>query len=286
MGMVVDIGMLVILMGLGAAALPLILRFMQDHRLTAVNYDQVTIPVGLGLLIWLLHLLQLLLVVGFGAVLGDSSGIQSTVELYFAAVSVVFFAGWLDDTVGDRSVKGWKGHWRKWRVDKVVTTALLKAGGTGCAALLAVYLLADAGKLSLGGAVLQVLLLVLMTNAFNLLDLRPGRAIKTFIVVCTILAIFAAGTSVAVELLLLPSVAGAFVLLPGDLRARHMLGDAGANVLGFSAGCGLIGVAPEWVQAVMVVLLFALHWYAEKHSISTWIDEHRWMSWLDRWGRA
>ncbi len=265
----------------GLMILPVLLRFMRDHRLTAPNYAQIHIPTGLGCFVWLLHIVQLVLLEVFGAAAGVTSAIQAAYAPYFAAVSIVFVAGWLDDTVGDRTVKGWKGHWRKWRADKALTTGWLKAAGTGCAAIIAV---AAAGPASIWLGLLQVVLLLLMTNAFNLLDLRPGRSIKMFILLCAGLAVvMPAGVSL---LLLLPSVVAALVLLPGDLKARHMLGDAGANVLGFAAGFGLMGCSPIWVQAAAVLVLLGLHNYAEKRSISAWIDAHRLLSWLDRLGRT
>jgi hypothetical protein len=267
--------MAIILVGAGLAVLPILLRFMLEHRLTDLNYKQITIPTGLGCFIWLLHIIQLVLLEGAGTVMGVELAVRTAYAPYFAAISIVFVAGWLDDTVGDRTVKGWKGHWRKWRQDRTFTTGWLKAGGTGCAALVAV---ASIGSASLWLASLQVALLLLMTNALNLLDL------KSFLVLCAALVLFV--PSGLPLWLLLPSVVGAIVLLPGDLQARHMLGDAGANMLGFAAGFGLIGCAPVWVLALTVGLLLGLHKFAEKRSISAWIDAHRLLNWLDRLGRA
>ena len=76
--------------------------------------------------------------------------------------------------------------------------------------------------------------IVLCTNVFNLLDLRPGRAIKVFVVLGAALtaasgevrALWALGLFAAPAL-----VAGAY-----DLRERAMLGDTGANLLGAVGG--------------------------------------------------
>ena len=58
-------------------------------------------------------------------------------------------------------------------------TGMLKAAGSlGLALLTMDYV--DAG-LSIGRWLLAAAVLVLATNAFNLLDLRPGRAIKVFV---------------------------------------------------------------------------------------------------------
>ena len=57
------------------------------------------------------------------------------------------------------------------------STGALKAAGSLGLALLAM----DFAGLSIGRWLLAAAVLVLATNAFNLLDLRPGRAIKVFV---------------------------------------------------------------------------------------------------------
>ncbi|WP_127588718.1 hypothetical protein [Paenibacillus koleovorans] len=298
-----------LLLGAGGAALPAVLRFMATHRLTAPNYAQIPIPTGLGLFVWLLHIALLALL---AAVNSQASAPAAPRELlaaytpYAAAISLVFVVGWLDDTVGDRQVKGLRGHWAKWRRDGTVTTGLLKVAGITAAALIATATVTTAPlaspsppassglSASLAGAgttLLQAALVALTANAFNLLDLRPGRALKLFLALTAALLLAAlllpAATFLGVPLvLLLPSVAAALLLLPGDLRARHMLGDAGANALGFAAGMAMTAILPGYGQGMAVVALLGLHYYAEKRSISGWIERHRLARWFDRLGRA
>lgn len=335
-------GMFTALLGMGVWLLPYVTRFLLEHGLTALNYEDIGIPTGSGLLLVLLHAIWLLLVwvlvwmlvglSGIGATAGQEAAdaLRQAMQLrldaasYVAAVLIVGGVGWLDDTVGDRKVKGWRGHWRRWKQDHVLTTGAIKAAGTGLAAVLAVLARAGGGPsagleptphagtvtamqgmlgvgASLGVTSLQVLLLLLMTNALNLLDLRPGRCLKAFLSIAAILFIAGVSAGAAGDRLGLPSVpsvpfmpllalvpaaAGALVLLPGDLGARHMLGDTGAGVLGFAAGYAVLGCAPIWMQAGAVVLLLALHAYAETRSISAWIEKHRLTRLLDRWGRA
>ncbi|MCQ6349962.1 hypothetical protein NPL98_28810, partial [Bacillus cereus] len=71
-------------------------------------------------------------------------------------------------------------------------------------------------------------------NLANLLDLRPGRALKVVLPPAALLVLAAGeaerprrGGTLALAALL-PGLAA----LPADLRERGMLGDAGANVLG------------------------------------------------------
>ena len=81
-------------------------------------------------------------------------------------------------------------------------------------------------------------MLVLATNVFNLLDLRPGRAIKAFVLLGAGLTLGSldARPLWSLGLFAAPAlVAGLY-----DLRERAMLGDTGANLLGALAGLWLV----------------------------------------------
>jgi UDP-N-acetylmuramyl pentapeptide phosphotransferase/UDP-N-acetylglucosamine-1-phosphate transferase len=68
----------------------------------------------------------------------------------------------------------------------------------------------------------------------NLLDLRPGRAIKGFLIFLFLIAILGLGD---IDWLLLAPLLGAVLYyLLIDLRAGAMMGDAGSNVLGLTLG--------------------------------------------------
>ena len=73
-------------------------------------------------------------------------------------------------------------------------------------------------------------MLVLATNLFNLLDLRPGRSVKAFVLLGIGLTL---GTSDAHPLAALGLFAGpVLVVALYDLRERAMLGDTGSNLIG------------------------------------------------------
>ncbi|SDO08506.1 hypothetical protein SAMN04487897_10827 [Paenibacillus sp. yr247] len=65
-----------------------------------------------------------------------------------------------------------------------------------------------------------------------------------------------------------------------------MLGDAGANLLGFTLGYGVIMILPWEAQILIVVILSYLHKYAEVSSITQMIERNRFLNWLDRLGRT
>ncbi len=158
---------------------------------------------------------------------------------------------------------------------------MLKAAGSlGLALLTMDYV--DAG-LSIGRWLLAAAVLVLATNAFNLLDLRPGRAIKVFV-------LLAAGLTIGVRELRPLWTLGLFVgpaLIAGayDLRERAMLGDTGANLLGALAGLWLVLSLSETGQLISLALLAILTVYGELRSISELVSRVPLLRGLDSWGR-
>ena len=95
-------------------------------------------------------------------------------------------------------------------------------------------------------------------NLLNLLDLRPGRALK-------------AGAAAALLLGQPGPGAAAVALLPDDLHERTMLGDAGANGLGALLGLAVLRRAPQR-RGVALAVLVALTAASEVVSYSRVID--------------
>jgi UDP-GlcNAc:undecaprenyl-phosphate GlcNAc-1-phosphate transferase len=150
------------------------------------------------------------------------------VLLVLFLVGVVFFAllGLLDDLLGSRENRGLKGHFGALLNGKL-TTGALKALGGGAGALLISFI-------SLPGRpwweiLTAALLMALAANTINLVDLRPGRAIKVFYLwFLILLAVFQDKLPLV---LIAPLAGGLLACAPADLKARAMLGDTGANLL-------------------------------------------------------
>ena len=89
----------------------------------------------------------------------------------------VAFLGFLDDSLGQGTQadapRGWRGHARALREGRLSTGAIKAIG----ALALAAYVVSGRGLESFE-YLADVALLILATNLFNLLDLRPGRAEK------------------------------------------------------------------------------------------------------------
>jgi hypothetical protein len=84
----------------------------------------------------------------------------------------------------------------------------------------------------------------------------------------------------------LAAVAGASaVLLIGDLREEHMLGDTGANAIGAAVGIATVLEASPGARNVVMVVLLALTLLSEVVSLSTIIGRVPPLRALDGWGR-
>jgi UDP-N-acetylmuramyl pentapeptide phosphotransferase/UDP-N-acetylglucosamine-1-phosphate transferase len=285
-----DLWPLVIAAAVAVAVTPLVLRGLP----TRSNYRsrEVAFPAGaaalaasfiaIGLMALLDHLAGTELVrhdVIEGAYFNRSVGSDAVVVATGLGVGAaatlalgVAFLGLLDDLL-DAPARGWKGHLGALREGEL-STGMLKAGGT--AALAGFVLLGEPRWL------LAVPLIALTTNLFNLLDLRPGRAWKGFVVVAVALVI--AGHTEELRAIG-PWIGPLLVVGLYDLRERAMLGDTGANVLGAMAGLWLVlalDATGEWI-ALAVVL--ALNVYGELRSISAAVERTAPLRFLDGLGR-
>jgi UDP-GlcNAc:undecaprenyl-phosphate GlcNAc-1-phosphate transferase len=178
--------------------------------------------------------------------------------------------GAYDDAAGGRDpeAKGLRGHAAALRRGRV-TAGTVKVLGIGAAGLASVALLErprTPGRLLVGGAVVAA-----TANLLNLLDLRPGRALK-------------AGGAAALALRQPGPAGAAAALLPGDLHERTMLGDAGANALGAVLGLALLQRHPGRRGAALAAVA-ATRAASEVVSYSRVIDVVPPLRWVDRAGR-
>jgi UDP-GlcNAc:undecaprenyl-phosphate GlcNAc-1-phosphate transferase len=197
-----------------------------------------------------------------------------TVAVYVLGVA---FLGLLDDALGGEP-RGWRGHGQAVMRMRFSTGALKAAGSLG----LALYATSYAG-LSTGRWLLASAVLVLATNAFNLLDLRPGRATKMFVLLGAGLTVGSASLRPlwALGLFVGPAlVAGVY-----DLRERVMLGDTGANLLGALAGLWLVLTLSVLGQTIALGVLLLVTVYGELRSISSLVERIPLLRQLDSLGR-
>lgn len=258
------------------------LRDMTASGLIAENYRRrrLAFPAGAVLLACSLIALAPL------AVLDDRAGLDlldPELRRWIAYVIGVAMLGLLDDALGRGSdaaaPRGWRGHARAVASGRFSTGALKAVG----ALALAAYAVSGRGREGLA-YVGDLALLLLATNLFNLLDLRPGRVEKAFALLLAGLCL-GAWTTVPLELLgvfIGPVVVGAAF----TLRERAMLGDTGANLIGALAGIALLVTLSGTGRAVALAIVLAITLYGEFRSISRTIDSVPPLRVLDSLGRV
>jgi hypothetical protein len=210
-----------------------------------------------------------------GPVLAVSAAASSSASGPAAAVAGLGAAlvGAYDDVVGSRpdqrSSKGLRGHAAA-LAEGHVTAGVVKVAGIGATAVTATWL---AGRRRPADLLLDAALVAGCANLLNLLDLRPGRALKAGLVGA--LALREPGPAAAIA-----------VVLPADLAERSMLGDSGANGLGAVLGLSLVQrLGARRRRAGALVLVTALTAASEVVSFSAVIDAVPPLRALDRLGR-
>lgn len=258
-----DVGLRLIVLALAVAAggplcflLPRLLRFLGLQR---ANYAGEPICAGGGLLFVLA-----------AAPCGWAEPVEETRLAVVAALGFGLLGLW-DDCWGTGEFRGIRGHVRALR-ERRLTTGLVKAGGGLLLASLLGWRLQGAWGLVLGAP-----LIALSANALNLLDLRPLRALKAFWAMLLLLV-----WSGPLPLVVWAGLSPAYAAL--EARRAVMLGDTGANALGATVGLALVLMLPAWGQALAVAALVLFHVWAERHSLTAWIEARPWARALDGWG--
>jgi UDP-N-acetylmuramyl pentapeptide phosphotransferase/UDP-N-acetylglucosamine-1-phosphate transferase len=208
----------------------------------------------------------------------DTSILPAGLGLVVPYALGVAFLGLADDAVSGPE-RGWRGHGAAILRGGFSTGALKAVGALG----LALYVLEAAGRRDAADYLLAAAVLVLATNLFNLLDLRPGRAVKAFVLLGIGLTAGAwdARPLAALGLFACP------VLVVGvyDVRERAMLGDTGSNLIGALAGLWLVLTLSTLGLAIAAGLMLLATAYGEIRSLSALIDRTPPLRFLDSIGR-
>jgi UDP-GlcNAc:undecaprenyl-phosphate GlcNAc-1-phosphate transferase len=244
------------------------------HQLVDKNYKGMTIPVGIGIIIPI----ALLLFFPFRTYFfGTGSGHQ-TYMAYLLVSLVLGMTGFIDDHFGDKAVKGIKGHLKKLITEYKVSTGILKV----IVALALGYFISSWHHDRYYQIAMGTFTFAVWVNVLNLLDVRPGRAIKGFWSAAFLLLLMHGGSIGLPEILLLLIT---IVLFDTDRKERGMLGDAGANALGGIIGTWIVQWATSLEMALYISFGLLITFYSERYSISKWIEMHPLAKRLDQWGR-
>lgn len=210
-----------------------------------------------------------------GAALAIASSLTAGLPLPGAVLAGVGAAavGAYDDVAGAAQpvAKGFRGHLSALRSGRL-TTGMVKVVGIGAVAVGAALLVdVERAERRPTEVLLDAAVVAGSANLLNLLDLRPGRALKVGLLGALVLG--------------QPGPAGAVAaLLPGDLAERTMLGDSGANACGALLGLAAVRRRPRFRTGVLVVLAL-LNAASEVVSFSRVIDAVAPLRWIDRLGR-
>jgi UDP-N-acetylmuramyl pentapeptide phosphotransferase/UDP-N-acetylglucosamine-1-phosphate transferase len=290
------------------------------------------------------------LAVGASAAAAIGAGSVPVATAALAAGLGAGAVGWYDDLVGGRpgqQAKGFRGHLAALREGRI-TSGLVKVMGVGAAGLIAAGMIENARAGPRDGArdrdtagradgigrrdrtgrgagtgrrrraagrrldtLLAAAVIAGSANLVNLLDLRPGRALKVGLAVALPLAggeprypevpegdgqrpahrpaaaraigrarLAASAAGVAAGL-----SGAALALLPADLREEVMLGDAGANALGALLGTALVARTGRLGRAALLVGITGLTAASEKISFTRVIEATPVLRELDTLGR-
>ncbi|MEA2423708.1 MAG: hypothetical protein QOH13_118 [Thermoleophilaceae bacterium] len=271
---------LVVSLVAAAAIAPTTVRALSAQGMVRENYRgaSVAFPAGVAIVVpALVALVPLSLLDELANVDVFRAG-TSPALTYVIGVALL---GLLDDVAGTGAgmPRGWRGHARAAAGGTLSTGALKAAGSFG----LALYVMAGRG-LDAGDYLLTVAVLVLATNLFNLLDLRPGRSAKALVLLGAGLTLGAwdVGPLWTLGLFIGPIL----VLLPLDLRELGMLGDTGANAIGAVAGLWLVLTLSTLGLGIAAGLLALITLYGEFRSISELIERTPGLRQLDLLGRS
>lgn len=191
--------------------------------------------------------------------------------------------GALDDLAGDHASKGLGGHLGALTRGEV-TTGAVKVLGLAATGLLSAALVdrrshgIRAVDTVVGGAVIAG-----AANLLNLLDLRPGRALKVAMVLGVALS---ASAAPPVSSASAGAAAGAALgVLRPDLHGQTMLGDTGANSAGALLGTALVQRCGRRGRWTALAALTALTLASERVSFTSVIESTPVLRELDALGR-
>ena len=207
-----------------------------------------------------------------GLALGGRGRIALAAGVSIAGAGI---AGFFDDRASasedERSVKGFAGHLGALATGKA-SAGTVKLAVIGTTSLAAAAVRTGASV----DTAIDGCLVAGCANLVNLLDLRPGRALK----VSGVAAVALAAPNPELGLVTAATVVAA---LPADLGERSMLGDTGANALGAAVGSVLCG-AGRRSRLAALALVVGLTALSEKVSYSAVIAGNPVLRRLDQLG--
>lgn len=255
------------------AVIPLFRNLLIDSNVLRPNYKKDMIPVSMGIVFLPMLIINAIILAYFTTNFKD----MLYIFIFLFGLVSMFFAGILDDIIGNRDVSGLKGHFKSLLNGKLTTGGFKALFGGFIGIVISISI-----SKNIYDIVINTLIIALSTNLMNLLDLRPGRAIKGYLVISTVLLFTLGGYTRNLLLLILPNVVAYF---NQDLKAKAMMGDTGSNVLGISIGILFVMGYSLNVRLIWLAFLIFIHILTEKYSLTKIIENNKFLNFIDKLGR-
>ncbi len=197
---------------------------------------------------------------------------------FMVSVISMGLVGLIDDILGNKKVSGLKGHLLYLFNRGKLTTGAFKALYGGLVSLLISFLISS----TIIDILINTIIIALFTNTINLLDLRPGRALKGYLFFSITLVLLYIDNPL--NILLFGLIGSVSVYAPYDFQSKAMMGDTGSNVLGVSLGI-ICATSPSYIRIIYLIFLIIFHIYTEIYSLTTSIEKNKFLRYLDELGR-
>ncbi|CED94505.1 MULTISPECIES: glycosyl transferase [Romboutsia] len=255
------------------AVIPLFRNLLIDSNVLRPNYKKDMIPVSMGIVFLPMLIINSIILAYFTNSFKD----MLHIFIFLFGLVSMFFAGILDDIIGNRDVSGLKGHFKSLLKGKLTTGGFKALFGGFIGIVISIAI-----SKNIYDIVINTLIIALSTNLMNLLDLRPGRAIKGYLVISLVLLFTLGEYTRNLLLLILPNVVAYF---NQDLKAKAMMGDTGSNVLGISIGILFVMGYSLKVRLIWLAFLIFIHILTEKYSLTKIIENNKFLNFIDKLGR-
>jgi len=256
--------------------IPFIKEMLLSANITRINYKGDIIPVGMGIVFIPVIIINSIFLNYF---IGNDAKIQQLLLVFLVGIMTMASVGLIDDLIGNRDATGFKGHIKSLLKGKL-TTGGFKAIIGGLIALL----IGSLFSFHVIEILVNALIIALFTNLINLLDLRPGRALKGFLSISILFVII--GLSREVRIILISIIGYAAGYFPQDIKAKSMMGDIGSNTLGVVLGVVAVISYTMTAKYIVLALLILIHIFTEKYSITEIIKKNSILNFIDELGRS
>lgn len=240
----------------------LITQFLKWDIKKVKNYKGEDIPTSGGIVFIIVQFLMSMILYTF-------TREKLFILLNLFGILAIGIIGLIDDVFGQKNIKGFKGHFFCFLRGNL-TTGFLKAI---IGFFVSFFISYTKNSHDLKELIIDTFFICLFINAVNILDMRPGRACKFYIILCLIglLKLFFM-KNYNIIMTIFPILLSVIVFLSFDLKEKVMMGDTGANVLGLNLGILFSWILSSKYKIIILFFLLFLNIFAEKFSISKILD--------------